>query len=229
MERYHVIQEKNPREIVLLKAFPCVWGKCTFCDYTEDNSRDEDEMRFLNSRVLSMVTGEKGVLEVINSGSCFELPKSTLKDIKDTIDKKKIQRLFFESHWIYRHRLNEMRELMGIPITYKIGVESFDNEFREKVLNKHADFKSPEEVAEYFDSPCIMVGIAGQTKKMIERDIELLKRHFKLGTVNVFTDNSTAIKRDPELVTWFAVEYAWLRDDPSVEVLFENTDFGVGD
>lgn len=26
MERYNVIREKNPREIVLLKGFPCIWG-----------------------------------------------------------------------------------------------------------------------------------------------------------------------------------------------------------
>ena len=33
MERYSVITEKNRREIVLLRAFPCAWGKCSFCDY----------------------------------------------------------------------------------------------------------------------------------------------------------------------------------------------------
>ena len=44
MERYSVITEKNRREIVLLRAFPCAWGKCSFCDYIEDNGRDEEEM-----------------------------------------------------------------------------------------------------------------------------------------------------------------------------------------
>lgn len=229
MERYNVISHKNPREIVLLKAFPCKWGKCFFCDYTDDNSEDEKSMNELNARVLSHVTGEKGVLEIINSGSCFELPENTLGEIKRIAGEKGIRRLFFESHWMYRHRLNGLREYFGIPITYKTGVESFHNEFREKVLNKHADFKTPEEVAEYFDSPCIMTCIKGQTKEMIDYDICTLKKYFKLGTVNVFTDNSTKIKRDPELVKWFFKEYSWLRDDPSVEVLYENTDFGVGD
>lgn len=37
------------------------------------------------------------------------------------------------------------------------------------------------------------------------------------------------MKQDPELVSWFIREYAWLREDPAVEVLYENTDFGVGD
>ena len=79
MERYNKITEKNKREIVLLKAFPCAWGKCRFCDYIEDNSRDREEMARLNEEVLSRVTGEFGVLEVINSGSCFELPWETLE------------------------------------------------------------------------------------------------------------------------------------------------------
>ena len=59
--------------------------------------------------------------------------------------------------------------------------------------------------------------------------IRMLKEHFELGTVNVFTDNSTDVKRDQELVDWFMEKYAWLLDDPTVEVLYEKTDFGVGD
>lgn len=229
MDRYSKITNKNIREIVLLKAFPCAWGKCAFCDYIDDNSRDEAAMVELNSKVLANVTGEFGVLEVIDSASCFELPKATLKEIKQVIKNKNIERLFFESHWMYRKRLDEMRSYMGIPITYKIGIETFDNDFREKILNKHAGFSSPEEVAAYFDSPCLMVGIRGQTKEMIDRDIEILKRYFKLGTINVYTNNTTSIKRDDALVEWFLKKYHWLMDDPAVEVLVQNTDFGVGD
>ena len=115
-----------------------------------------------------------------------------------------------------------------MPITFKIGVETFDNDFREQVLKKHADFTDPKEVAEYFDSPCLMVGIQGQTREMIARDIDILKKYFKLGTVNVYNNNTTPIRRDEELVQWFMKEYKWLLDDPAVEVLYEITDFGVG-
>lgn len=227
-ERYSRITNKNQREICLLRGFPCAWGKCAFCDYIEDNGRDENAMIELNRSVLAQVTGEFGVLEVINSGSCFELPRQTLEDIAAVIREKGIEKLFFESHWIYRNRLEEMRRRMGIPIVFKIGVETFDNEFRQQVLNKHADFSGPEEVAEYFDSPCLMVGIKGQTREMITKDIEYLKKYFRLGTVNVYNNNTTPIRRDEELVSWFMKEYRWLLDDPSVEVLYEVTDFGVG-
>lgn len=228
MERYSVITEKNPREIVLLRAFPCAWGKCAFCDYIEDNGRNREEMKEQNRQVLSQVTGGLGVLEAINSGSCFELPRETLEDIKTIAGEKNIRRLIFESHWIYRHRLEELREFFRIPVTYKIGVETFDYDFRERVLNKHADFKSPQEVASFFDSICLMVGIKGQTKEMIRNDIAILKQYFSHGTVNVFNNNSTPIRRDEELVRWFMEEYRWLLDDPDVEVLYNITDFGVG-
>ena len=228
MERYSVITEKNPREIVLLRAFPCAWGKCAFCDYIEDNGRNREEMEEQNRQVLSQVTGGLGVLEAINSGSCFELPRETLEDIKTIAGEKNIRRLIFESHWIYRHRLEELREFFRIPVTNKIGVETFDYDFRERVLNKHADFKSPQEVASFFDSICLMVGIKGQTKEMIRNDIAILKQYFSHGTVNVFNNNSTPIRRDEELVRWFMEEYRWLLDDPDVEVLYNITDFGVG-
>lgn len=227
-ERYSKIFNKNQREICLLRGFPCAWGKCAFCDYIEDNGRDGKAMAALNRSVLKQVTGEFGVLEIINSGSCFELPEGTLSDIGKIVKEKRIRKLFFEAHWMYRKKLEKMRRRMQVPIVFKIGVETFDNDFRQNVLNKHADFTCPEEVAEYFDSPCLMVGIKGQTKEMIARDIECLKRYFKLGTVNVYNNNTTPIRRDEELVKWFMEEYRWLFDDPAVEVLYEITDFGVG-
>ena len=54
---------------------------------------------------------------------------------------------------------------MEFPITFKIGVETFDKTFREEYLNKHADFDSPEEVRKYFDSPCLMVASKARQKK----------------------------------------------------------------
>ena len=75
MERYNEITNKNQREIVLLQGRPCAWGKCIFCDYIADNSKDEDAMVRLNHEVLSRVTGKYGVLEVINLEAVLNSPK----------------------------------------------------------------------------------------------------------------------------------------------------------
>ena len=229
MDRYNKITNKNNREIVLLKAFPCIWGKCSFCDYIEDNGVDEKELVKLNSEVLSNITGEFGVLEVINSGSCFEIPKETLLEIRDIIKRKNIKKLFLESHWCYKNRLDEMKEFFGIPIIFKIGVETFDNDFRNLILNKNAKFKSPDDVKKYFESVCLLIGIKGQSKEMIRRDIDIILKDFKYATINIFVENSTNIKRDEELVKWFIEEYSYLDNYSNIEVLYNNTDFGVGD
>ncbi|WLD27987.1 hypothetical protein CDIFMA2_18700 [Clostridioides difficile] len=122
-----------------------------------------------------------------------------------------------------------MRDYFEIPIIFKIGVETFDYDFRNNFLNKNARFKTPEEVKEYFDSPCIMVGIKGQTKEMIDNDIDIILNTFEKATVNVFINNSSKIKRDEELVKWFINKYEFLNENPNIEVLYNNTDFGVGD
>ena len=229
MDRYSEVTNKNKREIVLLKAFPCKWGKCSFCDYILDNSNDEEEINKLNFEVLENITGKYKVLEVINSGSCFEMPMDTLLRIKEIIKEKKIEKLFFESHWIYKKKIQQMRDFFEIPITFKIGVETFDYNFRNNYLNKNAKFKTVEELKEYFDSPCIMVGIKGQTKEMIDKDMEIVQKYFDHATINVFVNNTSEVKRDQELVDWFENKYRFLIDNPKIEILFNNTDFGVGD
>ncbi|MEG2787765.1 MAG: radical SAM protein [Romboutsia sp.] len=229
MDRYSEVTNKNQREIVLLKGFSCVWGKCSFCDYTLDNDNNEEEMNKLNYSVLENVTGKYKVLEVINSGSCFELPKKTLEKIKQTIQKNNIEKLFLESHWCYRNRLNEMREFFEIEIIFKIGVESFDYDFRNNFLNKNAKFKTVEELKCYFDSPCMMVGIKGQSKEIIDKDIQIVLNNFEHATINVFINNTSNIKRDEELVSWFKEKYAFLDRNKKIEVLYNNTDFGVGE
>ncbi|NFF61748.1 radical SAM protein [Clostridium botulinum] len=230
MERYNIIKNKNQREIVLLKSRPCFWGKCSFCDYIDDNSLNESDMNALNSDILKNVTGIYKTLEVINSASCFDLPSETLNKIKETTISKDIKKLFFESHWIYRHKLKDMRKFFdNTSIIFKIGIETFDNNFRNKILNKNAVFDDYKDVQKYFDSVCIMVGIKGQTKDMIKKDIDILLNHFSYGTVNIFTENSTNVKRDTELISWFKEEYKFLDTVEKIEVLYENTDFGVGD
>lgn len=229
MDRYSEVTNKNVREIVLLKGFPCVWGKCSFCDYILDNSNSDEEINKLNFEVLENVTGKYKVLEVINSGSCFELPKSTLEKIKEIVEDKNIEHLFLESHWCYRNRVQEMRDYFGIPITFKIGVESFDYDFRNVYLNKNAKFKDHVELKKYFDSPCMMVGIKGQTRDMIDKDMDIVLNNFDHATINVFVNNTSEIKRDDEIVSWFVDKYKFLDDNPKVEVLYNNTDFGVGD
>ena len=140
--------------------------------------------------------------------------------IRDRIKEKKIEKLFLESHWCYKNKLQEIRDFFEIPIIFKIGVETFDYNFRNVVLNKNARFKSVEELKEYFDSPCMLVGIMGQTKEMIDNDMDIILNNFNHATINVFVNNTTDIKRDEELVAWFIEKYKFIDENTDFEVLY---------
>ena len=132
--RYSKVEGKFQREIVLLKSFPCTYGKCSFCNYIEDNSTNEEEINKVNLEVLKEITGEFGILEVINSGSVFEIPKKTLEKIREVVYKKDIKILYFEIFYSYLSRLNEIidyfNEEKKVEIRFRTGIESFDNDFR---------------------------------------------------------------------------------------------------
>lgn len=229
MNRYSVINKKIKREIVLLKGKPCRWGKCAFCDYIADNSPDDDLNTSVNRTVLQNITGEFGVLEVINSGNIFELPQRTLEEIHRIIYEKGIHTLFFEAHWIYRKRLQQMRNFFGIKTIIKTGIETFSSDFRENTLIKGVKYNCIGDIQKYFDSVCLMVGIKGQTREMISKDIEIATENFEHFTVNVYVKNSTEIVPDNKLIAWFQKEYAYLDELKKCDVLWVNTDFGVGD
>lgn len=228
--RYNKIDGKHQREIVLLKSFPCKYGKCSFCNYIEDNSLNEEEIDRVNFEVLKEITGEYGVLEVINSGSVFELTPKTLAEIKRIVIEKNIKTLYFEIYYGYIKRLKEIRDYFkGIEIRFRMGLETFDNEYRIKGYNKNFSLNEEQllEIGKEVYSVCLLICTKGQSKEMIKRDIELGLKYFKAITINIFIDNGTIVKRDNELVKWFVENYSYLADDDRVELLIDNKDLGV--
>lgn len=228
--RYNKIEEKNKREIVLLKSYPCKYGKCSFCNYIEDNSLDDSEIEKINFETLKEVTGEYGALEVINSGSVFELPRTTMEKIVEIVREKNIKILYFEIYYGYKKRLQEIRDLFpGIEIRFRMGMETFDNNFRINFYNKNFKVEENEliELGNELYSVCLLICVKGQSKEMIEKDIELGLKYFKSITVNIFIDNGTAVKQDKELVKWFIDKYSYLKEFENVEMLIDNKDLGV--
>lgn len=142
---------------------------------------------------------------------------------------KGIKEIFFEAYYNYRTRLDEIRDFFdGIEVSFKCGIESFDDDFRNGYLNKNISFKDAKEVASYFDNICLLVGIKGQTKEMIDRDMKLLQENFKRGCINIYVENTTPVKRDQAIVDYFRDKYFYMDDMENIEILWNNTDFGVG-
>ena len=227
MDRYSVIHTKLPREFVLLQGTGCRWRKCTFCDYYEDVSEHPFEV---NRGVLQQVTGVYGVLDVINSGSAYELDKETLDYINQVVEEKHIHTLWFEMHYMYRHRLKEFASRFPkVKVKFRCGVETFDSSLR-TLWKKgiHADV-TPEDIAEHFQGVCLLCCTEGESKERILSDIAIAKRHFEYFSINLFCNNHTTMKRDEALVAWFIKEvYPLIKDNERIEVLLDNTDLGVG-
>lgn len=233
LTRYSVIEDKNPREIVLLRGRGCAWKRCRFCDYHLDMSRDEQANLALNSGVLAQVTGRFGRLEVINSGSFAELDETTIAEIERVCRDKGIRDLHVESHWIFRKTLPALRArfaALGVTLHVKIGVETFDADYRERVLDKGIDETNPAKIAADFDDCCLLFGLAGQTVAGMQRDIETGLAHFDRVCVNIMVPNTTPVRPDDTVCAAFVRDvYPLYRDNPRVDILLENTDFGVGE
>jgi hypothetical protein len=174
-------------------------------------------------------TGEFGRLQVINSGSIQELPLTIRKQVRDLLAAKDIREFWTESYWAYRKDYDETRRFFGVPTYLFLGVETFDDDLRNRVLNKSMHWNNPDEVAAATDSICLMIGFRGQTQDIIRRDVDLLLTKFKYGFINMFSENRlSAGLMDEGIKDWFHTEYAWLEKEPNVTVLWKNTGLGVG-
>ena len=227
MERYALISTKMPREFVLLQGTGCRWKKCTFCDYHDDVSEHPFQV---NAPVLRQVTGQYGVLDVINSGSALELDEDTLSLIKEVVKEKHIHTLWFEAHYMYRKKLADFaRQFAPVQVKFRCGVETFDAELRDSWKKGIPSSVTPEDIARYFQGVCLLCCTQGESKERIIKDIDIAKKHFEYFSVNVFCNNTTFVQQDAELASWFAWEvYPRIKDEEGIEVLMENTDLGVG-
>lgn len=233
MERYSKILEKDKREIVLLIGDGCKWKKCKFCNYHLDRNDNEKEQYEINKSVLSQVTGEFGKLEAINSGSIFELKDKSKKELLDTCINKKIKTLIIESHYMYKEKVKQFRkecEVKGIDLKVKGGIETFDENLRESYFNKGFGNPSLEELKEIFNQVNLLVGVQGQNFKQIEKDIEIGIENFERICINLYKGMEDILPEDKNLKEEFLKKlYHKYKDNYKVDILVENTDFGVGD
>ena len=227
MERYALIHTKMPREFILLQGIGCRWKQCTFCDYHTDVSETPFEV---NKKVLAQVTGHYGVLDVINSGSAIELDAETIQALKEVVATKQIHTLWFEMHYMYRSRLDAFaKQFPFVKVKFRCGIETFDPVLRQKWNKGVASTVQPQDVARYFQGVCLLCGTQGETKERILKDIAEAKKYFEYFSINLFCNNSTDIKRDELLVSWFKKEvYPLIKEEPGIEILFNNVDLGVG-
>ena len=225
--RYSFIKTKFPREFLLLQGKGCFYKKCRFCDYYNDISENPFEV---NKPVIEKVSGETGALDIINSGSCLELDDDTMKLIYKTASEKNINTSWFETHYLYKNKLPDFRKKFpSIKLKFRTGVESFNPKIRQFLNKGIPQAVTAYDIAKDFDGVCLLIGFVGQTRDDIIKDINMARKYFEYTSVNVFVENSTDIKRDENLIAWFNENlYPKIKNEPSMEILLNNTDLGVG-
>jgi hypothetical protein len=181
--------------------------------------------------VLENVTGEFGDIEIINSGSVFELDGKTIELIKKICKEKGIKTIHFESHYLYKSKIPQLRnDFSDFDLKLKLGLESFDYKLREKVLNKGINEKEPKIISEYFDEANFLFGITGQNADTMANDIELGIKYFERICINIMCDNTTSVKPNRCVIKKFMDKlYPIYKDNNRIDILINNTDFGVGD
>lgn len=230
LNRYNLITNKFKREMLLLVGTGCFYSKCAFCDYHLDKLEKEKAFE-VNKKVLDRVTGVYKRLEIVNSGSFLELDDKTINYIKKIINDKKIETLIVESHYYYRNELEKIKEIFSnINVEFKIGVETFNADYRENVLKKGMGKNVlVEDIKKYFSQVCLLFGIKGQTKEDFLLDLKIARENFKRVCINIFNENTTPLKADTELIEWFKNEiYDSIKDEEDIDILIANTDLGVG-
>lgn len=226
LERYSKIKSGMKREFILLQGTGCRWGKCTFCDYHKDTSSDPFKV---NKEILDLVTGEFGMLDVINSGSAMELDRETIRYISQVLERKAISTLWLECHYMYRNMLSSFSENFHSLVKYRTGIESFNPKLRTRWKKGIAEDVRPEDIRKYFSGVCILLGLKGETREDIIRDIEIAEEYFEYYSLNLFTPNTTDEELDEDLASFVKEEVPDLiRNSTKAELLIENTDLGVG-
>ena len=214
MERYSVITEKNPREILLLRGKGCRYRRCAFCDYHEDSSCNTQENLVINQNALNQVKGTYKRLEVVNSGSFCELDSETIEAILQTCIEKKITTVHFECHYLYRKQITALREKFA---------------YREQTMLKGIRETDPTKISEYFDECCLLFGLPNQTSESMKNDIEIGLKYFERICINIMVENTAPLQPSNEVRKIFMKEiYPIYKDNPRIDILLHNTDFGVG-
>jgi hypothetical protein len=132
---------------------------------------------------------------------------------------------------MYRHLLEDFAaQFAPANVKFRCGVETFDTRLREQWKKGVPADVTPEDIARHFNGVCLLCGTKGEDRGHIVNDIETALRHFEYMSVNLFCPNNTSVEPDDELIKWFEEEvYPRYKDYPSIEILLQNTDLGVGD
>jgi len=138
---FKISDKLGKRLVIILKGFPCYWGKCRFCPFALEQStstRDviETDRRIIPVALETLKREEYERVAVFCGGSFHELPYDIIEKLRG-IAKGRIFEIESRSEYI---TLESIRALLDYyrprKLIVRLGFEVYDEEIREKVLRK---------------------------------------------------------------------------------------------
>ena len=129
------------RLVVILRGFPCSYGKCSFCPFAAEQSVSPSVVLRDNRRIISVALREKEEygperIAVFNGGSFHELPYDTVERLRP-LAKGVVFEVEERSEYV---TLDSLRALLDYynpeKLVVRIGFENFREEIREGLLRK---------------------------------------------------------------------------------------------
>jgi len=136
------INDKLGRRLILiLKSYPCSWGKCVFCPFALEQSVDIKEIIRENTAVIEealMKLREENVdrVAVFNGSSFHELPLDTALKLRP-LARGRVFEIEERSEYVTEDAVKGLVELMKPKeLVIRVGFEVWDEGLREGYLRK---------------------------------------------------------------------------------------------
>ncbi len=129
------------RLVVILKGFPCAYGRCSFCPFAIEQSLHTREVLEANKRIIeeAVEAADRGGyrrIAVFNGGSFHELPLDTIERLHH-LSMGRVFEVEERSEYV---TLESLRFLLKVlepeKLIVRVGFETIREETREKLLRK---------------------------------------------------------------------------------------------
>ena len=138
---FKVEDKLGKRLVVILKGFPCYWGKCSFCPFALEQSTNIRDVIVTNRHIINeaiRVAKEENYnrIAVFNGSSFHELPYDTVERLRD-LARGNIFEIESRSEYITLDSISALLDYYQ-PKRHiiRIGFEVCDENIREKLLIK---------------------------------------------------------------------------------------------
>ena len=138
---FRVSDKLGRRLVLILKSYPCSWGKCIFCPFALEQSVNIKEIIKENTAVIEEALRELreedvGRVAVFNGSNFHELPLDTVLKLRP-LARERVFEVEERSEYVTEDAVEGLAELMRPKeLVIRVGFEVWDEGLREEYLRK---------------------------------------------------------------------------------------------